>query len=239
MLVVGASALLFGVTSASAQLVQKWFGTSKFVAVLVDVSMSVSDDDRKIYVATFGRMIDALGPEDRVVLVPVSDRSLTGFVANVDVVLPKDSGSLRDKERLQHARSDLNGAFLARLDGAKSKKTFLLDGFNVCQQLFEADKGKKRKERWIIVLSDMLEDSDYGDFERMKLTSDVVSTLLERRRAAGSLPRLDGVRVWVAGARAKNMAKFNEVREFWERYLKETGARLEPGAYVRDGLQFK
>lgn len=233
---IGALALLFVATPAETQLARKWFGTPKIVAVLVDLSASVSESDRQVYMGTFERLLRVVVSNDRVVLVPITDRSLSEFIAKTDVVLPEDGGSLKDKERLRHARSDLSAAFLKQLDGAHSKKTYLLDGLNVCQQLFESDS--LHKERWIVVLSDMLEDSDYGDFEKIKLTGQTVNKIIERRKAAGSLPRLEGVRVWVAGARAKDAAKFNEVKEFWVRYLREAGARLEAGAYVRDGLQF-
>jgi hypothetical protein len=221
---------------ASAQIIHKWFGTWKIVVVLVDQSISIPSEDRQLYAATFKRLLAVLGADDRVVLAPISDRTLTAFVPVADAVLPGSGGSLKDKEALAAARSELLATFGRMLEGSRSKKTHILDALNLCQQLFEADR--QHKERWVVMLSDMLEDSESLDFERITLTPDVVQRIIQRRKAAGTFPRLDGVRVWVAGARARDAAKMFEVKAFWGQYLKEAGAVMPDGAYVRDGLRF-
>ena len=115
-------------------------------------------------------------------------------------------------------------------------ETRILDSLIVAQSLFDGDR--ERKVRWLVVLSDMLEDSERARFEKQELSDSFVRKLIDRQKTSGALPKLPGVQVFVAGASARTSGKFLEVQRFWTQYLKEAGTAIEPGRYVRQGLVF-
>jgi len=74
-------------------------------------------------------------------------------------------------------------------------------------------------------MSDMLEDSEHYQFERLKLTAH------EAERRAGRLADLHGVRAYVIGALAPSDDKVIEVESFWRGYFEACGADFRKENY--------
>jgi hypothetical protein len=92
---------------------------------------------------------------------------------------------------------------------------------------------EKRPTKVLVLLSDMIEDSDMGNFERLQLDDSLTRREIERQRKAGLLPDLRGVRVYVVGANAVPMDRAAAIERFWRSYFSTCGATLGPGAYSR------
>jgi hypothetical protein len=210
---------------------------ARLIIVFPDVTRSVFEDDRVIYRRNYEDLLSRLRAGDRVVVAPISDRTLTSFAPVIDREIPGAASGLAKEAILKRAGHELEGAFDFLLKRApKVNESRILDALNVGEQLIEGDRN--RKVRWMIFLSDMLEDSDEARFEQENLSPARIKQIIERRKAHGTFPRLEGVRVFVAGARAKTTTKFFEVQTFWQEYTKAAEAMLKRGDYVRDGLRF-
>lgn len=209
---------------------------ARVVNVWVDVSRSIPADDWDLYRRNYHNIVSTLGPGDRIVVGKISTATLTTFRPVIDREIPNKGSTQAKKVLAERTIGELGKTFDLIKPDQNANETRILDGFNVAQQIFDADK--HRKIRWLVFLSDMLEDSDVARFQRQKLTSAVINKIIEQRKGLGLLPDLRGVQVFVAGARAQTSSKFSEVQTFWQEYLQATGAVMERGNYVRDGLQF-
>jgi hypothetical protein len=86
-----------------------------------------------------------------------------------------------------------------------------------------------------VIFSDMVEESD-----RLKMTNEamaprMVDRFIAHERSGPYFPRLGGVRVYVAGAgvttRATSSLKNEQIEAFWLRFLRATGAQIDPDHY--------
>lgn len=196
----------------------------KLVVVLADASISVPETNwQKRYQEPYHAVCERIGQGDRIVLAPITSRSLTGYLPVLDRSFkPRTGRLLTDRYSLDADRAAAEKAFLELKHD--EKKSQVLDATTMAGELFAGDPD--RTDRWLVILSDMLESSESADFEKVKLDEKKVRAIIDARRKKGLLPKLDGVRVFVAGASAANSEKYAEVRRFWEAYFKETGAVL-------------
>ena len=214
----------------------------RLIIIFVDVSGSIPEEDWDLYRRNYQGMLSTLQPGDRVVLGKIFAETLTSFTPVINEEIP-NRGSTRARRIItERAKEKLLEAFNSikpdpKTRDPKANKTRVLDALNEAEQLIKADR--TRKSQWLLILSDMLEDSDETRFEKEKLTPAKIKNIIKIRKARGSFPDLQGVRIFVAGARAKTSTKIFEGRRFWEEYFKEAGAAIEPGHYVRDGLRFE
>ncbi|MGH7964907.1 MAG: hypothetical protein ACRERD_24350, partial [Candidatus Binatia bacterium] len=89
----------------------------------------------------------------------------------------------------------------------------------------------EQRRRVLVLVSDMLEDSEQYNFERLKLTDDFTRRVIEDHRKKGRLPDLGGAKVYVAGASATSANKALDVQSFWLAYCKAANADLAPQNY--------
>lgn len=80
----------------------------------------------------------------------------------------------------------------------------------------------------LVIMSDMVEDSERYNFEKMRWNPDTGETVLVTEREAGRLPDLTGVRVYVTAASAPgiSMDRADRIRNFWTSYFEAAGAEL-------------
>jgi hypothetical protein len=136
------------------------------------------------------------------------------------------------------ATSRIEEAFRKRLRDEKSKdkdekgeeaKTSILSAFMLAQRLFGDDPRKKI----LIVLSDMIEDSDEYNFENGELTDKRDMEIIGKLDERGELPRLENVFVCIEPPASKeNLQKFLKIQNFWLLYLKRSGADADESRYV-------
>lgn len=229
--------MLSGSACETGEKVKEWAAGPKprFVVVFVDVSGSRKEDDWKVYESTFESLVDSLHPGDHVLLATISDETFTTFQP-VDVPLEKTGITIKDAEMARNAKKKLREELQLVKAHKPAKQTRILDAFNAAAECFS--RADPESERWLLFLSDMLEDSGKENFEKLKLTDSATNKIVEERRAQHLLPALQGVRVYVAGAKAAAAEKMVEVQRFWLKYAEATGAQCDPAYYSRSSLSF-
>lgn len=208
----------------------------RVVLVFVDISASVKDF--AAYRDAFSRVVSNLHPGDRVILAQISDCTYTGFRPLLDYEIPRFSYWRDNKLVFEKDREALKVQFGAALDSSlsvpRSQKT------DIFGALLESGKVFKnvRRERVLVLLSDMLEDSDGTNFETLAITDTFTNRFLADAKREGSLPDLSSATVYVAGASARSTRKASEVEKFWAAYFKAANARLNPEHYGSALLNF-
>lgn len=223
-----------------ADLVSKISGNSnqgKIVLVFVDLSGSIKENDWRTYSETYKSLIDSLKVGDRLVLSAITGRQLTNFEQFSDRSLPKTGVKLSDEEKANEVAKAMLSDWESIKQTKPSASTNILDIFNIAQQFFEHDPD--RKERWIVVLSDMVEENKEINFNKRTLTPEDISAIIKKRQSQNLLPRLSGAKIFVAGASAKSDDMYMRTKNFWMKYLKQAGAEIGDDSYGRVAITFK
>jgi hypothetical protein len=201
----------------------------KVVVIFVDASASIKDVE--IYRDAWRKILDRVNADDRVILGRISDETLTQFRPLADEILPVyrfwSDNKLRYEKKLKASRQKLSNALDDALKGGKSQKTDILNSLLLAEKVFQGEK----RLPVLVLLSDMLEDSDKYKFERLKITDVFIRQAIEEKRKNKELPDLLKAKVYVAGASAKTSGKALEVQRFWLEYLKAANATIPPQNY--------
>lgn len=107
-----------------------------------------------------------------------------------------------------------------------------IDGTDILSTLHDvaADlRAGPGREATLYIFSDMLQSNRAIDMEGLRLMPP--SSWVEREKAAGTLPDLSGLCVYVVGARVDTNAS-QRVKEFWQEYFDATGAVFEARNYT-------
>lgn len=205
--------------------------TAKTVLVLFDMSGSIKSRD--VYRDNFSKVMERVKPGDAVVAGKITGVSLGQASFPVAEEFPGMS-LLFDNERkfkkAQKARhekvSQAVDQFLKSDESAGA--TEIMSALHLADQVF---KKYKRDNNVLIIFSDMLEDSSWYNFNKTNLDEATISGIIKKERAAGRLPGLRAVKVYVAGAAAPNSRKMLDVQKFWLRYMAECGADMKKENY--------
>jgi hypothetical protein len=211
--------------------------TSKNVTVLVDFSASTKSA-RQHYADAWEKIMKKVQMNDHVFVWKISAHSAMEPAALLDeAFLPKEP----PKNNFQKRQISRN--MLSNIEQAKVKLLMVLNSetkfsgrtaiFDSLQVAERSLKNNKRECSVLVVMSDMIEDSRYN-FEKENLTDARIEAILAQLKKKELIPDLTGATVYVVGASATGaMAneKFNQVKKFWIRYFKETGANLPEANY--------
>lgn len=88
-------------------------------------------------------------------------------------------------------------------------------------------KRSTRVTNVILICSDMLNESEDGDFDARPPVGAEADSLIRRLRTAGKLPDLTGTTVFVTGRTGRNARHVDATAAFWKLYFQETGADLK------------
>jgi len=211
---------------------------SKVILAFVDFSGSAKSH-RDLVVKDLQQVQAKLNPGDRFLIASITDRSLTEFNPILDQEIPAfrfwaDNDS-EYKHRLQEIMKDIE----TRIQNLQqynylSPKTDILNTFIIAQKVFAHEQRRKV----LVLLSDMIENSESYNFERMRLTPEGIKEIIKSQRSKGLLPDLKGVHVYITGASAPSANKANEIEQFWIHYLHETGADFDDSRYASRLLRF-
>lgn len=203
--------------------------SDKIVVVFVDQSASVTDIDP--YRAAWEKIVNGLRAGDRIVVASITDRTYTRFQPLVDQELPKfnwfSDNSLTYSHKTETIRAELRHAVDTLFLDKRTPKTELLDSIDLAAKIFHNDV----RRPVLVLISDMLEDSEVANFESRAISERLASHLVEQRRRHNDLPDLHGAEVYVAGASATNSLKAREVERFWVEYIKCANGKLSPEHY--------
>jgi len=209
---------------------------SNVVVVFVDVSASVRDFDT--YRAGWPKIIERLRGGDRIVLARITDQTFTRFRPVLDREIPAfnplTDNKLQYEKRARQVRQEITEGLEKALAGPRSPRTDIMNSLVLAQKIFAADR---RRCRVLVLFSDMLEDSEEYNFERLRITDEFTRRVIEDKRRRGQLPNLDGATVYVAGGSSGTAGKAHEVERFWLEYVRAANARLRH--YAPALLQFE
>lgn len=215
----------------------------RLVVVLVDTSDSIREEEWKEYRRSLDRLLDAkrgIEPGDRIVLGRISGYTIANFHADYDEEIAKTDVPRKDRENLKQARGRIIERFESIRKEHKTRpatSTNIMEGFRIAADIFR--RKKDGGPRWLVVLSDMVEESSEYNFKRERLTPEYLARIIERQKRERSLPGLKGVRIEIGGAGGQvDPAKAYEIRGFWLGYLKASEASVSEENYGRSGIGF-
>ena len=208
--------------------------TGRCIVVLVDHSQSTSDDHDLVQ-RTIQKILSAVQDGDRFLLAPITAASGEDSKRTIDVELPPSFPDISwnqepiryRKEKRNHdeqvltRRTELQAGVESLLSEPHSAlRTTIIEALRTLKPLFRTEK----RDKYLIIVSDMVEDSDIANFDRQLPAPGFAPREVERQRSNGILPDLAGVSVYVAGALASPPGKAAAIEKFWTDYLTGTGA---------------
>lgn len=212
----------------------------RVIIILVDMSGSTNQARQTVCKEAFEKIYQNLRHGDRVVVGTITSRSYIDFKPTVDEEIPKKT--IWDN-RLQFERKLTNTKEKIRREVNKllsqkwgSPLTEILDSLNIADSIFHDEK---QRQKILVILSDMIQDSKEYNFDRDKITDEYINKVIRYRQENNLMPNLTGVKVYVAGASAADSNKFREVQTFWARYFTESGADYSPYRYGHSLINFK
>lgn len=234
--------ILFGPVNRDADAF-KLFGNSdkasRVILVFVDMSGSTSRARRTAYGEAFEKIYANLQQGDRIVVGTITSRSYIDFKAAVDAEIPKQTiwvNRIAYEQNLSKTKKNIRegvNRLLSRKRG--TPHTEILNSLNIADTIFHEEK----RQKILVLLSDMVQDSKEYNFERVRLTDKYISNVIRQRRQQKLIPNLADVKVYVAGASADNSKKFRAIEKFWSRYFAEAGANFSSHRYGHSLLAFE
>jgi hypothetical protein len=208
------------------------------VVVLFDLSQS-AQDVRNEYLSEFEKVAGQLRGGDSIVAAAISSNSLSSgrFDLNIEVPTysPFSDSRLTYATRLKKVQASIHEAARGILKEPATAQTDLLGAMQLAAKALAVNSAGAR---FLVVFSDMIEESPQLNFRALRLTDARIASILAVERKNGRIPSLSGVRVWVAGAGGASRDKFLEIQNFWIRYFQAAGAELAPAHYNASLLDF-
>lgn len=203
--------------------------------VLFDLSGSTAADEvRDAYCQNFGQVLEQVEFGDALAAGWIVESSVSQPVLPVDTVIPSfDPGTtnplIEEAERVEAdsllalARDSLQARVCRRLQrpGARTEQTDIFTSLDLAADILEARSGEREV---LVIMSDMIEDSDRYQFDEMTLDSTRRAAIL--RRELRRMPDLEGVKVCVVGASNSDVERYYRVERFWTAYFDSAGANL-------------
>jgi hypothetical protein len=234
--------LLAGVMNGNAEAPWKsWNNDQKPRAILVFVDMSGSTNLARttVYKECFDKIYENLRQGDRITVGMITGRSFIDFKPVVDVEIPTKSLWVN---RIQFERSvtETKEKIRGEVEGLLSQKngtsrTEILNSLNIAETILH----KEKREKILVLFSDMIQDSKEYDFSSTKITNDYIDKVITYRLKKNLIPNLAGVRVYVAGASGSDSHKYRSIERFWARYFEKAGADYSHHRYGHTLLSFE
>jgi hypothetical protein len=227
------SAVAFGKSEKSPE-------NPRLIIIFVDMSDSANEARRTVCKEAFEKVYQNLRQGDRVVVGTITSRSYTEFKATVDVEIPIKTiwdNRLQFEKKLANTKEKIRGEtnnLLSRPRG--TMLTEILESLNIADIIFHDEK---ERQKILVLLSDMIEDSKEYNFDKDKITDEYIDRVIRDRQKNKLIPNFTGVKVYVAGASAADSNKFRAIQTFWARYLSKSGADFSPHRYGHSLINFE
>ncbi len=212
----------------------------RLIIILVDMSGSADLARRTVCKEAFEKIYKNLRHGDRVVVGTIASQSYIDFKPAVDEEIPIKTvwdNRLQFERNLTNSKEKIRRE-VNRLLSYKggSLLTEILDSLNIADAIFH---GEKERQKILVILSDMIQDSKEYKFDKDKITDEYIHKIIRHRRENNLVPSLTGVKVYVAGATAADSNTFRAIQTFWTRYFTESGADFSPYRYGHSLINFE
>ena len=211
----------------------------RVVAVFVDMSGSTNQARRTVYRNAFEKIYENLQQGDRIIVGTITGRSYIDFKPAVDAEIPEQSiwvNRIAYEQNLAKTKKDIQTA-VEKLLSARlgTPRTEIINSLNIADKIFHNEK----RQKILILLSDMIQDSKEYNFDRVNVTDAYITKIIRDRQKQNLIPKLDDVKVYVAGASAADSKKFRSIEKFWNRYFVACGADFSLHRYGHSLLEFE
>jgi len=198
------------------------------VLVLVDFSESARDE-LDFYHEQLHIIVNEMLANSSLVVGKITDKTEAVFNPFIDCEFPSENFWTTNPEDVKDMRDSIQTKFRTICseifrNPILSRETDILSGLGLIQDIFPTEK-----RRILVLLSDMLQCSKEFDLEKAEITEAYIRFNL--------IPNLQGVELYVAGARAPTQERYRAVKQFWLRFFAETGGELK--SYAHPLLHFK
>jgi hypothetical protein len=211
----------------------------RVIAVFVDMSGSTNQARRTVYQNAFEKIYQNLQQGDRIIVGTITGRSYIDFKPVVDAEIPKQSiwvNRISFKQNLAKTKKDIKEEvknLLSQKHG--TPRTEIINSLNIADKIFHNEK----RQKILILLSDMVQDSKEYNFDKVKVTDRYISQIIEVRQKQNLIPKLNNVKVYVAGASAADSKKFRAIERFWSKYFAVCGANFSSHRYGHSLIEFE
>lgn len=211
----------------------------RVIVVFVDMSGSTNQARRTVYRSAFEKIYENLQQGDRVIVGTITGRSYIDFKPVVDAEIPEQSiwvNRIAFEQNLSQTKKEIKDGvekLLALKRG--SPRTEIINSLNIADNIFH----NEQRQKILIILSDMVQDSKEYNFDRVKITDAYITKIIKDRRKKNLIPKLNDVKVYVAGASADDSKKFRSIELFWTRYFAACGADFSSHRYGHSLIEFE
>ena len=211
----------------------------RVIAVFVDMSGSTNQARRTVYRNAFEKVYENLQQGDRIIVGTITGRSYIDFKPVVDAEIPKQSIWV-NRIKFEQDLAKTKQAVQTEVEKLLSRKrgtphTEIINSLNIADKIFHNEK----RQKILIILSDMIQDSKEYNFDRVKVTDAYTTNIIKDRQKQNLIPDLEAVKVYVAGASAPDSKKFRSIEKFWNRYFVAAGADFSLHRYGHSLLEFE
>ncbi|MEE8552219.1 MAG: hypothetical protein V3S72_02860 [Desulfobacterales bacterium] len=212
----------------------------RVIVIFVDMSASTNRARRTVYNKAFEMIYQNLRQGDRVMVGTITSRSYIDFKPAVDVEIPKKSvwvNRIQFERNLAGSKEKIQmevNRLLSKKHG--TQRTEILNSLNIADTIFHDEK---KREKILVILSDMIQDSKEYNFERSKVTNSYINKIVSYRQKNNLIPNLTGAKVYVAGASAVDSNKYRSIENFWTIYFKKCGADFSHHRYSHTLISFE
>jgi hypothetical protein len=213
---------------------------SRAITIFVDMSGSTKEARHTIYKEAFDKIYQNLREGDRVVVGIINSRSYIDFKPTVDAEIPKKTlldNRLQYEKKMKSSREKIQKEVNRLLSSTQGTPlTEILDSLNIVDTIFQKEK---ERQRILVILSDMIQESRDYNFERERITDEYINRVITYRQRNNLMPKLTGTKVYVVGASAVDSDRFRAIQNFWARYFTKSGADFSPLRYGHSLISFE
>jgi hypothetical protein len=205
---------------------------SRCILVLFDVSDSTISR-RNSYLQEFNeKILPKLKGGDRIVSDIISDNpsGQTRFLVNVEFPSfnPFVHNEILYKNQINNLKVNISTTVESMIQvDRRVNRTKILEAMQLAVRIFTTYEDYDRKI--LVVFSDMIEDSDIVNFERIDWQRVNTDNLIQRIQTRIRIPEFQGVKVYIVTGVNENNPQvvdrnYDQIKNFWEGYFQRSGA---------------
>lgn len=212
--------------------------------IFIDFSESIRNGNHRLFKKDLeNHIIPTLSAGDRILIAPITDKTLTQFHPLVDVTFPSwpsfngwstnrldyQNELKRINEKIPQLREEVTGSVSDIFSKNRaSPHTDIFSSLILAEKLFH----NIARNKVLVIMSDMIEDYPPYRFDRVAWSPDTTEELLKELDEKGLVPDLSGVCVYVSGTSAKTPDMAEQISSFWYAYFDQAGADMHPSRYA-------
>ena len=218
----------------------------KTVLVLLDKTASVKDQNT-VFSEAIRRIVNSLkaGDKFRLALITGESDADFDFVSSLDLPKPPPYNPLETNEAVykdtlaqqKDERKKKVADLFQKVDEALKTKptaqsTDLFGAIYASSLYFDRVKDQKI----LVILSDMIEEDANWSFNHVRWNDHLRSVILTHEKKLGLIPNMNGICVYVVGAKAPSLEMLQNIRFFWTQYFLQAHAGFSPDRYAHTML---